>query len=141
MQLKDKDSVKFIPNETKINSQPKSQQRLIAKMVAYSLLGVTTASLIGGGYVGIKSDIIKNEIKELNQQKIETKEPSQIAEIDAKINKLTTSYDKHVDVLMPTVYTFLGSGVAGYTTALAIELKEDKKKKLAEQTEETVLFK
>ena len=111
------------------------KQRLIAKMIAYSLLGVTSINLGLLSYMGIKMDLLEKDIDALNEQKIETTEKSQIEEIDARINELTAKTNKLKDATMPAVYSFIGTGIVGYSTGLAVEIQEDKEKELAERNE------
>lgn len=111
----------------------KAKQRLIAQMVAGITFGVTTATLIAGGIIGVKEDLLRRDIENMEKQKIEYKDDSQIKQLDEKINTATAKREKYQDVLFPLVGTYLASGTACFTTHMILDSKQEKEKKQQEE--------
>jgi hypothetical protein len=111
----------------------KEKDRLIAKMVAVAFWGVATFNLVTGGNAGIKVDILQKEVKSLEQQKIECVEQAQIDEIDKKIENLNIEIEKREKFVIPSVFSFVGTGTIGALATSYGEIKDAKTKKKEEQ--------
>lgn len=107
----------------------KTKDRLIAKMVAILTFGVTTTSLITGCVLGVNEDLLKKDIQNMENQKIECNDDRYIKELDEKINKATAERQKYQDILFPLVGTYLGAGTAFLASNIYLEAKANKDKK------------
>ena len=110
----------------------KTKDRLIVKMIALLTTGVTTATLIAGFVVGIKEDLLRRDIENMENQKIECKDDNHIKELDEKINNATAKREKYQDILFPLVGTYLGAGTACFATNMYLDAKTNKEEKQEE---------
>lgn len=110
----------------------KTKDRLILKMIAGLTTGVTAAALIASGVIGVQEDLLRRNIKNMEHQKIECKDDSQIKQLDEKIQNATIKREKYQDILYPLVGTYLGASIACFATNTYLENKQEKESKQEE---------